>query len=198
MIPITGIKRDLLFLGLLVVMIKIALSRTQPEAIHPILYAPAEHARVGADQYHPAKPTISEATTFSETVTSSSSQPAPEQQQLLHAIETAHGHITHLLTRVKSTTKKAAQLQSMQQRLVHLKQEYKQTKPAFVLLGALGTASIKVKENELEKNLLRTINMTRAILQTFCNDGTSACQPYTSISQGLEHNTQLIASLGNA
>lgn len=200
MINIGGIKRDLLLLGSLALMVKVAMDRQKTEVIAPVLYAPAKQsAALKAIAIPSAEAAAPVATNMAPEATTPSTPSAAfvvheANANIMEQIEVAQTHINKLLTIVPPTTKQAAQLKSMQQRIVQLKKEYKNTSPAIALLGPIGTAGIVLKENELEKNLLRMVNMTRAILQVITKAGEE--KPlYRSIAQGLEQNALLIASL---
>ena len=207
MIKITGKKRDLLFLAVLILMIKVAMDRQKNEGDQPILYAPAEQMRslpiTKADQIQFDENELVQLEQDADQVVQNEKEAAqntltelvahePDQDTLKY-IETAHAHIEHIISLIKPTAKESAQLLSMRQRLVQLKKEYKSTSPAIALLGPIGTMGVVFKENELEKNLLRLVNSIRAILQSFVTD-TQDLTPYTSIAQGLAHNEQMLAS----
>jgi hypothetical protein len=203
MINIGGMKRDLLLLGSLVLMVKVAMDRQKTDVIAPVLYAPAKQSAVFKTvtplEPDPASIVVTTAPLAVEAPLEMPQSPAPFEvheanADIVQQIETAQTQINQLLALVKPTTKHAAQLKSMQQRLTQLKKEYKNTSPAIALLGPIGTAGIVLKENELEKSLLRMVNLTRSILQTLANIDEEK-PSYKSIAQGLEQNAQLIASL---
>ncbi len=200
MMNIGGIKRDLLLLGSLTLMIKVAMNRQQPEVIAPVLYAPAQQSSVlRSVTTLPEQASQAVATKMAPTVkgaTPLSFEVHETNPDIMKQIETAQTQINQLLMLVKPATKQAAQLKSMQQRLTQLKKEYKSTSPAIALLGPIGTAGIVLKENELERNLLRMVNMTRAIVHALAHI-TEEKPLYKSITQGLEQNALLIASLHN-
>ncbi len=201
MINVGGIKRDLLLLGSLVLMVKVAMDRQKTEVVPPVLYAPAQQSiavrAIASTQEIPAIVEVPTPRAEIETTGMAHAETPFEVHEanidIITQIETAQTQINQLLAIVKPTTKQAAQLKSMQQRLTQLKREYKNTSPAIALLGPIGTAGIVIKENELEKSLLRMVNVTRSILHVLGhpNDAPS----YRSISQGLEKNGQIIASL---
>lgn len=200
MVNAGSVKRDLLLLGSLILMVKVAMDRQKTEVIAPVLYAPAKQSV--ALKKAPITRTIVVPQPEAPMVEAhEESTPTPEpfvvheaNADIVAQIETAQAQINQLLTIVKPTTKHAAQLKSMQQRLAQLKKEYKNTSPAIALLGPIGTAGIVLKENELEKSLLRMVNLTRSIVHAMANI-TAEKPSYTSIAQGLEQNAVLIASL---
>ncbi len=203
MINTGGMKRDLLLLGSLVLMIKVATDRQRTEVIAPVLYAPAKQSAFKAvmpveQDLAPVVAAVApHAIAMDVAEIPVPSEPFEVHQvsaDIVEQIDTAQTHINQLLLLVKPATKQAAQLKSMQQRLMQLKKEYKNTSPAIALLGPIGTAGIILKENELEKSLLRMVNLTRSIVQSLANIDEEK-PSYKSIAQGLEQNAQLIASL---
>jgi hypothetical protein len=210
-----SIKRDLLFFVLLIGMVKIAISRyNATHTGNPLVYisaatrslhAPmaAAHAPIEQPEETVEPDTIVEKELPAPMVSlqeETSVESSPGQfaihevdQDIVQQIETAQAHINQLLKIVRQTSKQAAQLHSMQQRLAQLKKEYQRTCPAIALLGPIGTAGIVLKETTIEKNLLRMINMTRTILQII--SGSDEQPTYTSIAQGLAQNGQLLAML---
>ena len=203
MINIGGMKRDLLLLGSLVLMVKVAMDRQKTEVVAPVLYAPAKQSAAlrsvmpTEQDLAPLVATTAPIAVEMQTEVAESLPPFEVHEvsaDIMQHIEIAQTQINQLLSLVKPATKQAAQLKSMQQRLTQLKKEYKNTSPAIALLGPIGTAGIVLKENELEKSLLRMVNLTRSILQALANIDEEKTT-YKSIAQGLEQNAQLIASL---
>lgn len=202
MVNIGGLKRDFLLLGSLIFMVKVATNHKKPEVVAPVLYAPAKQSAtsmtrsipMGEQTPQPIAPLAMDAPEPEQQPTDASFVVHEANSNIIEHIETAQHQINQLLALVKPATKQAAQLKSMQQRLTQLKKEYKNTSPAIALLGPIGTAGIVLKENALEKNLLRMVNMTRSILHTIARIDEEHSS-YTSIAQGLEKNAALLASL---
>lgn len=206
MINISSNKRDLLFLALLIIMIKVAINRPKEDG-GPILYAPAEQTRTVKIQEISLQAHNNIDTASAEKNESDGFVSMMEAEEKAHAfaahqpnedalnqVEIAQKQIALLIPFIKPTTKQSAQLQSMRQRLIQLKKELKNTSPAIALLGPIGTTGIVLKENEIEKNLLKIVNMIRTILQTI-TDNRSEFEQYTSIAKGIEENELLLASI---
>ena len=200
MIKLSDKKRDILFFGLLIALINIAINQPKKTFEHPVLYAPAEQTRSIASVPETDDSAIQEETMVFDSNADNSIKATLSQtthaidQEMLNHIELAQSHIDQLNGFIKPATKKNTQLKSIAQRLVQLKRAYRHTSPAIALLGPIGTAGIILKETELEKNFLKIVNVMRILLQTLTHDQNDA-PAYTSIKQGLEHNTILLTSL---
>lgn len=193
-------KRDFLFLVALIVMVKVAMDRKMGPNNRPVLYGPAEQMRS-----MPLEMVESESQDFDSeddelSVAQADSQEESEfmvhqaDHDTLESIKLAQKQVQALKEITPSTSKQSAQLESLSHRLVQLKNQYAKTSPGIALLGPIGTAGIVAKENELDKNLLKMVNMIRSILQLHLSDEADNAS-YTSIAQGLQENNQLLAQL---
>ena len=75
----------------------------------------------------------------------------------------------------------------------NIKKQVTKNSPALALLGPIGTASIVLKEQQLEEKLLQAINTTGNILSTFVTYKTEQPISYVhvqSITEGLKLNQE--------
>lgn len=75
-----------------------------------------------------------------------------------------------------------------------LYKQYTTTSPALSLLGPLGSAAIVLKEQELEKRLLSTINETGKLLHNFVQPDVQY-ESANSTESALKNNRQLLKKL---
>jgi hypothetical protein len=72
---------------------------------------------------------------------------------------------------------------------------YEKNSPALVLLGPIGSAATVLKEKDLEKKLLDTINQTGSILADLIQNKqkvTLNFEPAQDIQNGLQHNKKAL------
>lgn len=105
------------------------------------------------------------------------------QRQIHHLNQTAAGSDTFAIT-----------ITDIQNRLATIEEKYKKNSPGLALLGPIGTASIVMKEEELNKKLLDTINDLGKVLHSM-HSTPEAFQPATTIDTGLMTNKSLIKTL---
>ena len=92
--------------------------------------------------------------------------------------------------------------QQVKQKLIVLEKEaqeiavaYEKNSPALVLLGPIGSVATVLKEKDLEKKLLETINETGAILADLIENKQSVAlnfEPAQNIQEALQHNKKAL------
>lgn len=75
--------------------------------------------------------------------------------------------------------------------------KYEKNSPALVLLGPIGTTGIVLKEQELEKKLLKMVNKIGSVAHTIQANSkvASTFEAASSIENGLKQNSQLLKNL---
>ncbi len=220
MMKLTALRRDFIFVMLLIVMIKVALNKKRVPQARPVIYAPANHTYDDFDSSQQEKalsdtdPNVSD---LEKTQEEEAEELADEQasenmsialatdieeenvvhqpdEHIMYHLNTLFDQLNNILTFVDSTSEKVTQLKGVKQRLLHLKHTYQHTSPAIVLLGPIGSVGIVFKEQKLEKELLHTAHRL----------GTMLCQiisrekefdPAETITRALEYNKTLLAEL---
>lgn len=195
-------KRDFLFLVALIIMVKVAMDRKMGPNNRPVLYGPAEQIRsmpLEMVENDTDDQTLNESDELAQNESKEDSVFVAHEpdQNIFEYIKEAQTQIQALKKITPATSKQSAQLESIAHRLVQLKNQYAKTSPGIALLGPIGTAGIIVKENELDKNLLKMVRMIRSILQLHLSDEQEDIS-YDSIAQGLEQNQLLLAQLSQA
>ncbi|MFC1842536.1 hypothetical protein ACFLYU_02665, partial [Candidatus Dependentiae bacterium] len=76
-----------------------------------------------------------------------------------------------LITALATEQEALKDLENMQKDLLTIEKKYKKNSPATFLLGPLGTASIVLKEQKLEKELLAIVNKVTTLLQGIAHSG---------------------------
>jgi hypothetical protein len=93
-----------------------------------------------------------------------------------------------------SSAAKKNQLTQVTTLLNKIEEKYKKNSPGLLFLGPIGTASIVLKEQELEKRLLDALNQLGALLLAAV-DSTKVYVPVNSIDAGIKANQLLINTL---
>ena len=222
MMKLTATRRDLIFLILLIVMIKVALNKKQVPQTHPIIYAPANHIydHDDFDSYQQEKALPNRDAHISDlerTQEEEAEEMADEQasgdmsialatdteeknvihqpdKHIMHHLNTLFDQLDDVLTFVDAASQEVAQLKGVKQRLLHLKRTYQHTSPAIVLLGPIGSAGIVFKEQKLEKELLSTAHRLGTMLCQIV-DKEKEFEPAETIAQAIENNRTLLAEL---
>ena len=117
-------------------------------------------------------------------------------QNVLALIKDLQTQIDQAIELVQPSTTQAAQLASMKQRLVQFRREYKHTSPAVALLGPIGYTGIVVKEQRIEKGILKITNTLNSILHEQAQQEKEFV-PVKAIAEGIETGHEILAQLTN-
>lgn len=109
-------------------------------------------------------------------------------------IYTAQRHIHQLNQIAANNDVFSTDIAHIQNRLTNIEEKYKKNSPGLILLGPIGTASIVMKEEELNKKLLDTINDLGKVLHSM-HSLPEPFKPATTINNGLMANKSLIKAL---
>lgn len=220
MMKLTATRRDLIFLILLIVMIKVALNKKQAPHMHPVIYAPANHPYNDFDSSQQKEEDLpdrdADISDLERTQEEEAEELADEQasgdmsialadteeknvihqpdKHIMYHLNTLFDQLNDILTFVDPTSQEVAQLKGVRQRLLHLKRSYQHTSPAIVLLGPIGSAGIVFKEQKLEKELLSTAHRLGTMLCQIV-DKEKEFEPAKTIAQAIENNKMLLAEL---
>jgi hypothetical protein len=126
----TAKRRDFIFFLLLVIMVRVALSKKQLPQANPSLFAPANMADTGSSSFH------------------------EPDQKLMKRLAHLNDTVGIALITSDLTPEKRASLLATQKRLSYLLHKYEYTSPAFVLLGPIASTGIVLQEQSLEKELV--------------------------------------------
>ena len=170
--------RDLLLFIALLCMVKVAWNLPSKHSLaQPMLTA------TSSDQEVPAEHTVTKEFSIHEADPDVLSQIEDLQKQIDQAIEL-----------VETSSTQAALLQSMKQRLTQFKREYKYTSPAVALLGPIGYTGIVVKEQRIEKGILKITNALNSILHEHAQLDDKYV-PTKEIAQGIEIGHTILAQV---
>lgn len=111
---------------------------------------------------------------------------------VIKQIEHTQQQITKALSVINPASLDASQLRNLQQKLSQLKTQYEHNSPAFALLGPMGTAGIVFKEEQLEKELLESVEKLATILHALSG---STYKSSASVIKELESNHKLLNNL---
>ena len=220
MIKLTSSRRDLLYLGLLLVMVKLAVDWHMEKNANQQLTPPAtssysvsalQENDILVDDIHNPKtqPEPQEIALLDEENPDEKERiDEPENladellsfheadQHILKQIDLAKEQINEALAFFSYPKIEIAQLHSLKQQLVHLKRQYQYTSPAIALLGPIGSAGVVLKEQKLEKLVLKTVNaIGQIICQLDTNKHVGEFEPYDSVAVGLTANQTLLEQL---
>lgn len=172
MIKIFTRHRDFLFLGILIFMVNVAIKRQKDAGGKPVLYGPAEPL---VAQSKPLKKKA-----LKDKITSLTVQIDKIMEQVDDALQI-----------IPAATPESTQLRGMRLHLAQLKQQYLQNSPAFILLGPIGSTGVAMKENRIEKELLKTSNLVGKIVKNRTSE--EAYESMQSVAQSITYNQQLLA-----
>lgn len=105
-------------------------------------------------------------------------------QRQLHSIEE---HPTY-------GTAYEATIADLKERLITIEEHYKKNSPSLALLGPIGTASIVIKEEKLNKKLLAAVNDIHGLLHKI-NTPTIPFEPAVTVDNGLATNKILLKTI---
>lgn len=125
----TAKRRDFVFFLLLVIMIKVALSKKELPQAHPAIFAPANKADMGASTFH------------------------EPDRELMDRLSRLSDQVETALLTPDITPEKKETLEATHERLTYLLHKYEYTSPAFVLLGPIASTGMVLQEQSLEKEL---------------------------------------------
>ncbi len=117
-------------------------------------------------------------------------------QDVLDQIKDLQTHIDQTIALVEPSSIQAAQLESMRQRLIQFKREYKHTSPAVALLGPIGYTGIVVKERRIERGILKIVNSLNSILHKQVQQE-EEYTPVKAIAEGIQITHTMLAQLNN-
>ena len=117
-------------------------------------------------------------------------------QNVISQMKDLQKQIDHAIELVQPSTTQAARLQSMNQRLAQFRREYKYTSPAVALLGPIGYTGVVIKEQRIEKGVLKIINALNTILHEHA-ELQEEYVPVKAIAQGIEIAHTTLAQLDN-
>jgi chromosome segregation ATPase len=86
------------------------------------------------------------------------------------------------------------ELAEIQHKLASIEEKYKKNSPGIALLGPIGSAAIVIKEEQLQEQLLKTINDLNKLV-TAINNPSENFLPASTIIDGLTINKQLLRTL---
>lgn len=87
-----------------------------------------------------------------------------------------------------------ATIANLKKQLATIAEDYKKNSPGLALLGPIGTASIVIKEEKLNKKLLTAVNDINALLHKI-NTATTPLEPALTIDNGLATNKTLLKTI---
>ena len=117
-------------------------------------------------------------------------------QDVLALIKDLQTQIDQAIELVQPSTTQAAQLESMRQRLIQFEREYKYTSPAVALLGPIGYTGIVIKEQRIEKGILKITNTLNSILHEHAQQEEEFV-PVKAIAEGVETGHAILVQLTN-
>jgi len=172
--------RDMILLATLLFMVKAAWNLPSKRSLEqPILTAPINTNEESAEQAEDKSFSVHEV-----------------DQDVLALIKDLQTQIDQAIELVQPSTTQAAQLESMKQRLVQFKREYKHTSPAVALLGPIGYTGIVVKEHRIEKGILKITNTLNSILHEHAQHEEKFV-PVKAIAEGVETGHAILAQITN-
>ncbi len=174
---ISSKQRDILFFVVLIFMVRVAWKSYHASARNhtPVVSAfkeePREqHAKTKAFSIHEADPNV------------------------LARIKALQKQIDQTIALVQPATVKAAELQSMKQRLFQLHRTYKHTSPAVALLGPIGYTGIVLKEQRAENDILEISNKLNRMLHTLTHEEQEFI-PVKELSEGIQISQNMLKTL---
>jgi hypothetical protein len=117
-------------------------------------------------------------------------------QNVLTQIKELQTQVDQAIQLIEPSSTEAAQLESMKQRLVQFKREYKHTSPALALLGPIGYTGIVIKEQRIEKGILKITNALNTILYEHAKLKEEFV-PVKAIAKGIEIAHTMLTQLNN-
>lgn len=87
-----------------------------------------------------------------------------------------------------------ATIADLKKQLTIIEELYKKNSPGLALLGPIGTTSIVIKEEKLNKKLLTAVNDIHALLHKI-GTSTSSFEPVLTIDNGLATNKKLLKTI---
>jgi len=88
------------------------------------------------------------------------------------------------------------QLHTLEKDIVHIRNAYEKNSPALVFLGPIGSASIVLKEQRLEKKLLKTLTTTNKFVAQLAHKRNRPCtKPSASTIETALNNNEHILTL---
>ena len=172
--------RDMILLATLLFMVRAAWNLPSKRSLEqPILTAPINTNEESAEQAEDKSFSVHEV-----------------DQDVLALIKDLQTQIDQAIELVQPSTTQAAQLESMKQRLVQFKREYKHTSPAVALLGPIGYTGIVVKEHRIEKGILKITNTLNSILHEHAQHEEEFV-PVKAIAEGVETGHAILAQITN-
>ncbi len=191
MIKLTAMRRDFIFLVLLVVMVRVAFQHQKDTSEAPILYAAANHH---PDPFQHAE----KDTTYSRDIYLSlgDNEPFfhPPDKHVMYQIDSLFDQLTHLITSLQNPSQEMVELKGMRERILYLKRKYQHTSPAILLLGPIGSTGVVLQEQELEKELLKNAHRLGVILTQLINDD-EEFEAAKTIDAAIENNRLLLSKL---
>lgn len=110
---------------------------------------------------------------------------------LLAYIDELHMKIDQTMMFIDPSSSDMKQLQNMQEHLASYKRQYCHTSPAIVLLGPIGYASVVLKEQRIEREILVIINRLNSTLHQYIPLAPSY-EPVHTIGEGIEITNVLL------
>ena len=117
-------------------------------------------------------------------------------QNVLTQIKELQTQVDRAIQLIEPSSTEAAQLESMKQRLIQFKREYKHTSPALALLGPIGYTGIVIKEQRIEKGILKITNALNNILYEHAKLKEEFV-PVKAIAKGIEIAHTMLTQLNN-
>lgn len=102
--------------------------------------------------------------------------------------------VKNLLEQLDITDQRKTDFLQTNSQLIKIEDKYTKNSPGLLFLGPIGTASIILKEQELEKHLLDALNALGLLLLGLV-DTNQKHTPALSIEAGLQYNQDLINKL---
>ena len=144
------------------------------------------------------QPVLTESVTTNETAAEQEKPFSVHEpdQNILDSMKDLQKQIDQAFKHVEPSSTQAAHLQSMKQRLAQFQREYKYTSPAVALLGPIGYTGVVVKEQRIEKGVLKIINTLNSILHEQAQLEEKYV-PVKAIAEGIEIAHTTLAQLDN-
>jgi len=175
-------NRDLILLAALLFMLKAAWNLPSKRSIEQAAFAESVSTEVPVP---PIEHTASKPFSVHEV-----------DQDVLTQLKDLHQQIEQTMKLIEPSSTQAAQLESMRQRLIQFKREYKHTSPAVALLGPIGYTGIVVKERRIEKGILKIVNSLNSILHQHVPQQ-EEYRPVKVIAEGIEITHMMLTQLTN-
>jgi septal ring factor EnvC (AmiA/AmiB activator) len=89
------------------------------------------------------------------------------------------------------------ELAEIQHKLASIEEKYKKNSPSLALLGPIGSAAIVIKEEQLQQQLLTTVNDLNKLVISI-NNPLDSFLPTSTINDGLAMNKQLLRTFATS